>query len=418
MKPSTRQSPDKWRSTLAIVCFAQLFTSTGFSLIFPFLPLYVKSLGSTFNVGVELASGLVFSVTGITMMIASPLWGAVADRVGRKPMVLRATIGGTVLLFLMGCVQSVEQLLVLRALQGAVTGTIAANNALVAAVAPRERMGFAMGTLQVSLWAGVALGPLLGGVLADAFGFAMPFSITAAMLALSSVMIGFGVHENFHAPVPSNAKKLGLLEQWSHVLHARGVPTALAMRFMAGLGRTTLVPVAPLFVLALLPPNADHTSTYTGLATSLTSASATISGVMLGRYGDRVGHAGVLVLSALFAASCYLPQVIVQDYGHFLLLQVLAGVGIGGVLSSLSALLAQYTQPGEEGAVYGLDNAMVSGSQAIAPLVGSLVAVGFGLRGTFALTALLFFCAAFFAYKRLLRLPTLAQLNVAPAVGD
>jgi DHA1 family multidrug resistance protein-like MFS transporter len=418
MKLSTHQRSSDWRVTLGIVCFAQLFTSTGFALIFPFLPLYVKNLDSTLSVSVELASGLVFSVTGITMMIASPMWGAVADRVGRKPMVLRATMGGTVLLFLMGCVQSVEQLLILRALQGAITGTVAANNALIAAVAPRERMGFAMGTLQVSLWAGVALGPLMGGILADAFGFAMPFFVTAAMLALSSLLIGFGVHEDFHAPAPSAAKRLGLWQQWSHVLHARGVPTALAMRFMAGLGRTTLVPIAPLFVLALLPPNADHTSTYTGLATSLASASATISGVVLGRYGDKVGHAGVLTVSALFTALCYLPQVVVQDYGHFLALQVLAGIGIGGVLSALSALLAQYTEPGEEGAVYGLDNAMVSGSQAIAPLVGSLVAVGFGLRGTFALTALLFFCTALFAYKRLLSLPPLPRASAAPAVGD
>ena len=418
MKLSTYRRAGDWRVTLAIVCFAQLFTSTGFSLIFPFLPLYVKSLGSTFNVGVELASGLVFSVTGITMMIASPMWGAVADRVGRKPMVLRATIGGTLLLFLMGCVQSVEQLLILRALQGAITGTVAANNALVAAVAPRERMGFAMGTLQVSLWAGVALGPLMGGVLADAFGFAMPFYITASMLALSSLLIGFGVHENFHAPDPSAAKRLGLWQQWSHVLHARGVPTALIMRFMAGLGRTTLVPIAPLFVLALLPPNANHTSTYTGLATSLASASATISGVVLGRYGDKAGHAPILAASALFTALCYLPQAIVQDYSHFLLLQVLAGIGIGGVLSSLSALLAQYTEPGEEGAVYGLDNAMVSGSQAIAPLVGSLVAMSFGLRGTFALTALLFFCTALFAYKRLLSVAPLSKTIATPAVGD
>jgi len=417
MNMSTRQRTEDWRVTLAIVCFAQLFTSTGFSLIFPFLPLYVKDLGSSLGMSVELASGLVFSLTGITMMIASPMWGAVADRVGRKPMVLRATIGGTLLLFLMGCVQSVEQLLVLRALQGAITGTVAANNALIAAVVPRKRMGFAMGTLQVALWGGVALGPLMGGILADAFGFAMPFFVTAAMLALSSLLIGFGVHEDFHALAPSATKRPSLWQQWSHVLSAQGVPTALSMRFMAGLGRTMLVPIAPLFVLALLPPDADHTSTYTGLATSLASASATISGVILGRYGDKVGHAGILAASALFTAICYLPQVIVQDYGHFLVLQVLAGIGIGGVLSSLSALLAQYTQPGEEGAVYGLDNAMVSGSQAVAPLVGSFVALGFGLRGTFGLTALLFLGAALFAYKRLLSV-ALPQASAAPAIGD
>lgn len=418
MKSSTYTWRSDWRVTLGIVFIGQLFTSMGFSIIFPFLPLYVKQLGSTVGMSVELLAGLVIAITGLTMAIASPFWGAVADRVGRKPMVLRATIGGTVVIGLMGMVQNAEQLILLRAIQGAITGTVAANNALVAAVAPRERMGFAMGTLQMSLWAGVALGPLLGGILADSYGFAMPFFITAGLLGFASLLLWFGIEEQFTPNTKTLSQQPKLWQQWKHVISAQGVPTMFTMRFMAGLGRSMLVPIAPLFIVALLPLNADHTNTYTGLATSLASMSATISGILLGRYGDAIGHRVILFNSALFAALCYFPQTFVHNYWLFLGFQVLAGIGIGGILSSLSALLAQYTEQGEEGAVYGIDNAIVSSSQAVAPLVGAGIALVFGLRGTFALTALLFMATALFAYYRLPRKRPFAEAQFSAAIGD
>ena len=134
MAEAQRQS---WHRTLYIVFFAQLMTAVGFSSIFPFLPLYVESLGTHTSLSLELLAGLVFSAQAFTMMLASPIWGALADRYGRKVMVERAAFGGAVLLLMMAYVRSAEQLVALRAIQGFVTGTLAASNALVAASVPR-----------------------------------------------------------------------------------------------------------------------------------------------------------------------------------------------------------------------------------------------------------------------------------------
>ena len=144
MKQSKFFGRPHWQLVLAVVFLSQLMNAVGFSLVFPFLPLYVQDLGSTTGLSVELMAGLVISAQGLTMMIASPLWGAVADRYGRKLMVMRATFGGSVLLALIGMVTSGEQLIFLRAVQGLVTGTVAANSALVASAVPREKVGFAM----------------------------------------------------------------------------------------------------------------------------------------------------------------------------------------------------------------------------------------------------------------------------------
>ena len=173
-----------WQRTLAVMVGAQFTSSLGLSFIFPILPFYIKGLGSSTNLSVETLAGLVFSVQALTMAIASPFWGVIADRYGRKPMVMRAMLGGAVVNCLVGFAGTAEQVIALRALQGTLTGVVAAASALVASVCPRDRTGYALGWLQVGLWGGHAAGPLLGGVLCDLLGFRVTFLLTAVLLAL------------------------------------------------------------------------------------------------------------------------------------------------------------------------------------------------------------------------------------------
>lgn len=86
-----------WQRTLYILVAAQVFTAIGFSSFFPFLPLYVKDLGSSSGINIEILAGLVYSGQAFTMMVASPFWGRLADSYGRKLMVERAMFGGAVI---------------------------------------------------------------------------------------------------------------------------------------------------------------------------------------------------------------------------------------------------------------------------------------------------------------------------------
>lgn len=389
-----------WRQTLWIVFFAQVISSAGFSIIFPFLPLYVKDLGSSTGVSLEFLAGMVFSAQAFTMMLAAPVWGALADRYGRKLMLERAMFGGAVVLFLMAFVQSAEQLVAVRAIQGLLTGTVAAANALVASAVPREQVGYAMGALQTALWSGIAVGPLVGGVLADALGFHAPFIVTAALLLMSGILVWWGVDERFVPVIGGGGKRPGLIAEWRHVLASPGVVLTYGLEFLNGLGRFMIVPVLPLFMQALLPVGAA-VSTITGLATGASSATATIGAIVLGRAGDRHGHRWIVIGCAFVGALCYMIQVFVTDAWQVLVLQALVGFAAGGLVAAPSALLARFTEPGEEGAVYGIDNAVVSGSRAVAPLVGAAVAALAGYRGTFAATALLLLLVAFVALRYL-----------------
>ncbi len=375
----------RWQTTLWLMFAAQLLSAMGFSVTFPFLPLYVADLGTRTGLSLEFWTGLAFSSQAFTMAIASPIWGSLSDRLGHKLMVERALYGGAVLLLLMGFVRSAEELVLLRFIQGAVTGTISAANALLAAAAPRERLGFAMGTLQMGMWSGTALGPLLGGVLADLLGFRAPFYLTAALLLVSGLLVTFGVRGGRPSRGAEKAR-LGMLAGWRAIFATHGASLTYGLRFLSSLGMSMLLPFIPLFIQGLMSDNAPI-GTFTGLVVGAASAAGTATAIYFGRLGDRTSHRRVLIGCALATALCYLPQSLVQAPWQLLALQAMSGAAWGGITPALSALLMRYTGPGAEGAVYGLDNAIVSAARAAAPLVGAGVALAFGIGGIFVITA-------------------------------
>ncbi|HEX7005109.1 MAG TPA: MFS transporter [Trueperaceae bacterium] len=358
---------------------SQLLTAIGFSMIFPFLPNFVNALGSSTGTSLVFWAGAVFSAQALTMMVASPLWGALADRWGRKPMVVRAMFGGAVIILLMGFARSAEELTLLRAVQGLITGTGAAANALIASITPRERSGYAMGVLQTALWSGVAVGPVLGGILADLYGFRVAFVVTAVLLTIGGFLVTFGVHEEFE---PAQRSGKGVLGDWGSILATHGVAVAYATRFTATLGRGLLVPVLPLFI-PLIMVGSEGVSTVIGLVIGISSATGTLSAIYLGNLGDRIGHKRVLVWSALVAALAYIPMSLVHHPWQLLVLNALSGAAIGGVMPSISALLTGYSTQSNVGSAFGLDNSVMSASRAVAPLVGVGVASLFGYRSAF-----------------------------------
>jgi DHA1 family multidrug resistance protein-like MFS transporter len=379
--------------------FCQVITSIGFSSIFPFLPLYVKSLGAVTSLGTDVLTGLVFSSQAVTMMIASPFWGTLADRWGRKLMVERAMFGGAVLLGLMAFVRSAEELVLLRTVQGLITGTIGAANALVAAVVPRERTGYAMGLLQVGLASGVGLGPIIGGAVADAYGYPAAFYVTSVLLTIAGVIVAIGVEEHFVPLSGARGSRPGFWREWRHIFAAPGVLTTYALRFLDSLARMAFIPILPLFALELLS-EAELVNSFTGLVIGLASVAAAVFSVFFGRLGDHAdgrGHRAIVIFCSLAGFFSFLLQAWAASGMQVLVLQFLAGIAHGGIVTGVSALLARYTECGEEGAVYGLDNSINSGGRALAPMLGVSIALWLGFRAVFGAISLLYLIAALLA---------------------
>jgi len=359
----------------------------GFSMVFPFLPLYIKQVGIASWGSVEFWSGMVFSAQPLTMMISAPLWGAVADRFGRKLMLVRAALGGAVILSIMGFAQSAEQLALLRALQGMVTGTLPAANALVAATAPKERSGWALGFLQTGAWVGVAVGPLVGGLVGDAFGFQESFWITGILLALSGFAVLIFVREDF---MPRDKRsRPPLLEGLRLMLRSSRILALYTTTFLQALGRMFVYPIAALFVMELRGTSSG-VATVTGLMMGAMAVTGSLSAVWLGRLGDRIGHVKVLLGAILAAVLFSLPQTVVTAAWQLVVLQALLGAANGGMIPSIGALLNLQAPLGNQGATYGLNASITAAGRSMAPMLGAAFAIWFGLRSVFVLTALVY----------------------------
>jgi len=179
----------RWRTTLYVAWIAQAVSTMGFTFVLPFLPLYLRELGIADGESVVMWAGLLVAATPVTMAIFSPIWGALADRYGRKIMVERAMFGGAVLLALMGLVQNVHQLLALRLLQGAVTGTVTALVALVSTTSPPQKSGYSQGMMRMAFFCGVAVGPIVGGAVSDSFGYRFSFLVAGVLIFAGGLLV-------------------------------------------------------------------------------------------------------------------------------------------------------------------------------------------------------------------------------------
>src|ERR671933_241319 len=153
-----------WRRTAWVAAATQFFTLVGFGLGMPFLPMYVQELGVTQRAEVALWSGVISGSAALSMAIMAPIWGVLADRYGRKPMLVRSMLGGSVVIGAMGFVGDVWQLELVRLVQGSITGSQAAAAALVAAATPTHHVGFALGLISTAVQVGNTVGPAIGGV--------------------------------------------------------------------------------------------------------------------------------------------------------------------------------------------------------------------------------------------------------------
>ena len=391
-----------WRRVLAVLFAAQLLTAIGFSTIFPFLPNYVEHLGSVTGTNLVLMVTLVFSVQALAMMVASPIWGALGDRLGRKRMVERAMYSGAITILLMAFVTSAEQLVALRLLQGLTTGVMGATTSMVAAAVPRERSGYAMGLMQTGLLSGVAVGPVIGGALEFAFGFRAAFLVTAGLLLAGGLLVSTLVREHFVPPErqPGERGLRGFAGALGAVLRTPLVAPLFAVRFLAWTGRSMIVPFLPLLVSGLMA-GAATAGLVTGLAIGASSALGTVSSVLLGRLGDRIGHRPVALTCAALTVLAYAPLRFVSDPATLVALYALTGATIGGVLPTLSALLARVTDKGVAGKVYGLDNSVGAAARGVSPIVGgavvALVAGGAAVPSTAAYASVFVAAAACFA---------------------
>jgi DHA1 family multidrug resistance protein-like MFS transporter len=348
----------------------------------PFLPLYIEELGVNSTSGVVLWSGWIFAAQSLTAVIFQPVWGAFADKHGRKVMLLRASIGMGFMTILMGFVGAAWQLLVLRLINGVFSGFISMSISLQASVTPDEHAGKALGTLQTGQMAGGLIGPLAGGLLAEAFGFRSVFIITGIMLLASSVVVMMFVKE-----APSGARANGDETRKPAVGNAKlllPLIPVFAATMVTQLGMMSIQPILTVYTRMLY--HGIHLEFIAGLVVAVAGIGNLIGSPVLGRYSDRLGQRKIIIFSLVMSALTFLPQALTDNIVVLIASRFLLGLFVGGMLPSLNVLVKKLAPRHIQAQAFGYNSSAMFLGNMIGPLLGGVIAAMYNIRFVFYMT--------------------------------
>lgn len=375
-----------WRRNLYVLVVAQFLSSLGFSFVSPFFPLYIQQLGVPDASLAAFWAGVAQFVSGMGGFLSGPIWGALADRYGRRPMVLRAGFTGAVILAVTGLAPNVGFIVLMRGLSGFFTGVITASLALAAAQAPRERVSFVVGTLQMAFFLGISTGPLLGGILADAVGYRIPFFVTGGLLLVGALLVLIFVRERFEPPKDQKSRS-GPIQDVRMVLGMSAIVPMLVLLLLVRFGPQMLQPTLAAFMQTLVT---DGAASVAGTAFSLLGFVSAGASVFTGRLTRKEDLRLVTILSCFAAAVCYVPQLWVHSPALSTALVALTGIPIGVLMTSTAALISTTVAQEHQGAVFGVLQSVTALAFGLGSLLGGTLGATLGLRSVFLADAALF----------------------------
>jgi MFS transporter, DHA1 family, multidrug resistance protein len=385
----------RWVRNVAILWLAELVAIMGMSLVMPFLPLYLNELGVTGD-ATRLWAGWVSGANFLCAALLAPVWGTLADRVGRKPMAVRALIGLAVAVALMGFAQNVYQLFALRLLQGAFGGFVAAAIALAGTMVPRERLGAALGFLQTAIVGGHLVGPLLGGELSHRFGYRNTFLITGGALVVATLLVVFFIREEHAAPEGKDRK--GMAAGIRELLRLPALRWMLATVLCCQAGMMLINPQISLFVRDLIR-DPEHLNRWVGLVIAAPAVSSFMMAPLWGRAGDRRGHALMLGLALLGAGLVIAPAGMAGLIWQLLAIRFCMGAFTAALNPSAHSVVAHSVDERRTASAFSLVSSAQMLGACLGPFLSGPLAAGFGIRPLFPVTGALLLAASFAAFR-------------------
>ena len=373
------ESEFPWKKNLYVIWTAQFIAMIGMNGCVPFLPLYIRELGIIDLSEAKRWSGLIFAAPFVLSFFFTPFWGYLGDKYSKKFMVVRAIVGLTIVMFLMGLARNVWQLFLLRILQGAISGFIAANLALVTSTTPKKYSGYAIALLQTSTTAGVTIGPVVGGVIADTIGIRESFFLVTAFCFISAVIVITMVKEgkkDFSLKQKNFRQNIGAVWENKRLLHF----FAFIMLCQGGIGFTT--PILAYYMEALHTP-AQYLSTITGILIGTVGLLMTIFTPFWGKRNDRFGYEKNLRLALPVVTVVTIAQSFVPHYIYLFPLRLTIGIFSGAIVPTLYSALHKNSPVEMQGSIMGFASSAALLGNLIGPFLCSLIASSISIEVAF-----------------------------------
>lgn len=383
-----------WKRNL-VVCLAGSFTTiVAMTLLLPFLPLYVEELGLKDHAAIVQWSGIAYGATFFAAALVAPIWGRLGDLYGRKLMLVRASIGMTVAISLMGMAETVWQLVALRLFVGLAGGYSSGSMVLVAAQTPREKSAWALGTLSAGIMAGNLVGPLIGGLLPPLVGIRNTFLIAGGIIFLAFLATTLLIKEEKTPPRSKAERKAG---GWASIPDKRPVIAMLFTGMLLMFANMSIEPIITVYV-AQLVDDVSRVTLVAGFVMSAAALGSVLSASRLGKLADTIGHWPVIAGALGFAAVLLIPQAFVTESWQLIGLRFLMGVALGGLLPCITAVIRHNVPQSATGAILGLSISSQYVGQVTGPVAGGFVGGHIGMPAVFLGTSVLMAAGAAFCW--------------------
>lgn len=372
-----------WQKNLWILWFGCFIVSSSFSMVIPFLPLFLIELGVTDHA--EIWSGLLFSSAFFAGALSSPFWGAVGDKFGRKPMIIRAGLVLFVIYSLMPLVTNPYQVLILRMLQGLLSGFIPGSIAIVGTNTPEHKTGYALSMMSTATATGSIMGPMIGGALASLFGNRSAFSLAGILCLIATILAIIGVKEEKFVP---SKDRVSVLNTFRVAGHNKGLMTVLILTMLTQFSVMTIEPVLTLYI-AEISGFSSRTSMIAGVVFSIVGIASILFAARWGKLADKIGFRKVLLIGLLAGGIGSLAQLLFHNIWAFSAIRFVYGAFFCAVFPALNGLVVQHTASDFRGRAFSLNQTATQIGGMAGPLAGGFVSGIFNTHSVFLMTGIL-----------------------------
>ncbi|GMK40190.1 MFS transporter [Paenibacillus sp. CCS19] len=382
-----------WQRQMWILWAGVLLCSSSYTMVIPLLPLFLPELGVS-DSSLYWWAGIVQSSAFLVGAVMAPLWGALADKYGKRKMIIRAGLSLAVVYAMISLVHNPWELVGIRLLHGLVGGFVPASMAIVASIAPEHRMGWSLGMMQAASMSGGIMGPLIGGLLSHAFGQRLSFVVAGSFILLATLAVVFFVHEGKAPPreaAPIKQKTTTRSDYWS-VLHNKQLLNLLLLLLLFQLSYNMVQPLLTLHIADLQGGVQDVAAT-AGFVLSLIGIAGILASPQWGKLGEQRGYMRVLIF-CLIASGCVISmQYFVHSLWLFTVVQFIFGLFLAGIVPVVNTLVVQSTDPTFRGRSFGLTTSANQTGSLLGPLIGGGLGKFVGIEWLFVMTGTLLVAA-------------------------